>query len=283
MSKENNKTYIIGALILAGLLIFGGINLITESDRIYNDSSRFLEKILKEDSTLKAKITEIPQPQYSIVKEGYTQAVAYFLIAIGVLVLGVLLPRLQALNISPTAGISITLKDLQQQLDVLKVQNNDLTQKTVNTSAQPSGLLIGKYKKIIDNLHFEHKEQPETKQMREINGDPQKNRWGENPEMNGRVLSADILPGSKQGFYNVNLRVKSIESSLPLSGFVRFHLHNTFPNPDPAIYVINGEANLTLYNVCGGFTVGAVSDNGLTKLELDLAQLKDAPKEFLEK
>lgn len=64
---------------------------------------------------------------------------------------------------------------------------------------------------------------------------------------------------------------------------VKFHLHHTFSNPDPVISVQDGEAVLKLTKVYGAFTVGAEADDGNTFLELDLAELSDAPKEFEER
>jgi hypothetical protein len=49
-------------------------------------------------------------------------------------------------------------------------------------------------------------------------------------------------------------------------------LHNTFHNQNPLVLVEDNEAVLTLLAV-GSFTVGAETDNGATKLELDLVDV----------
>ena len=63
---------------------------------------------------------------------------------------------------------------------------------------------------------------------------------------------------------------------------MKFHLHDTFLNPDPVINVEKGMAVLKLSAVWGAFTAGAELDNGKTQLELDLAELSTAPKKFRE-
>ncbi len=68
----------------------------------------------------------------------------------------------------------------------------------------------------------------------------------------------------------------------PLTAPVRFFLHNTF-NPDKVVVVPKqGRAELSLC-VWGAFTVGAITDGGQTKLELDLAKLPGAPAKFRER
>jgi len=61
---------------------------------------------------------------------------------------------------------------------------------------------------------------------------------------------------------------------------VQFFLHDTFKNDRPIVTVgPNGAAELKL-TAWGAFTVGAIADDGRTKLELDLQTLEDAPVEF---
>ena len=63
-------------------------------------------------------------------------------------------------------------------------------------------------------------------------------------------------------------------------GSVQFFLHDTFANSKPVVAVgPNGVAELTL-DAWGAFTVGAIADFGLTRLELDLAELDEAPSSF---
>ena len=110
--------------------------------------------------------------------------------------------------------------------------------------------------------------------------DPQKNQWGAQPEANGRRLSAtvDCLPGQSEWF-RVRLRVESTDPAHPLKGTVCFHLHPTFRNTEPIVEVVRGVAEYVVV-AWGAFTVGAEADDGQTKLELDLADLPQAPREF---
>jgi hypothetical protein len=66
----------------------------------------------------------------------------------------------------------------------------------------------------------------------------------------------------------------------PLRGAVRFYLHDTFLNDRPVVSVSPaGVAELSI-DAWGAFTVGAVADGGLTRLELDLAEHPDFPADF---
>lgn len=112
--------------------------------------------------------------------------------------------------------------------------------------------------------------------------DPQKGRWGSRPERSFRRLSARVS-ALDDGWFLVRLQVASTDPAKhPLSGKVRFHLHDTFPMPSPELAVAKGVATLEL-RVYGAFTVGAEADDGATRLELDLATLEDAPQEFRER
>jgi hypothetical protein len=112
--------------------------------------------------------------------------------------------------------------------------------------------------------------------------DPWKGRFGGQSTSNDRQLSAEVKPISgSSGMYSIRLTVSSVHPDTnPLKGAVQFFLHPTFSNSKPVVTVgPNGIAELNL-RAWGAFTVGAVSDNGQTKLELDLAELENAPAEF---
>lgn len=108
--------------------------------------------------------------------------------------------------------------------------------------------------------------------------DPQKGKWGMVSERNGRKITATVTQLSGR-LYSVKIQVLGTDPNNPLTGKVVFHLHNTFRNPNPSVEAEDNEAVLTLM-VYGSFTVGAETDNGKTKLELDLAELPNVPKEF---
>lgn len=113
--------------------------------------------------------------------------------------------------------------------------------------------------------------------------DPQKGRFGGQPEANGRRLEAKVSGsrGVNSELFRIDLRVASTDPTKPaLSGPVKFFLHDTF---DPDTYVVmadGGTASLSDVVAWGAFTVGVMCDDGKTMLELDLSELSDAPKKF---
>jgi hypothetical protein len=112
--------------------------------------------------------------------------------------------------------------------------------------------------------------------------DPQKGRWGGLAECNGRKLTAVIKETRGEGFwFEVMLTVQATDPNNKLQGMVVFHLHDTFTPDERVVAVRNGEAVLNFY-AWGAFTVGVEADEGRTRLELDLASVPRAPKEFIE-
>jgi hypothetical protein len=109
--------------------------------------------------------------------------------------------------------------------------------------------------------------------------DPQKGRWGGRSRIAGRTLSATVTAAG-EGWFNVHLLVKGTASS-PLRNDVTFHLHPTFSGPKTVTPTRN-QAKLML-GAYGAFTVGVETDGGETRLELDLAKLRQAPKLFKER
>lgn len=112
--------------------------------------------------------------------------------------------------------------------------------------------------------------------------DTQKGLFGGRPEANGRRLSATVKPirGSR-GWYTVRLTVESTEKDRPLAGTVEFHLHETFTESEVRRRVTKGVATHE-FAAYGAFTAGAVADGGKTRLELDLATVRGAPRGFKE-
>lgn len=113
--------------------------------------------------------------------------------------------------------------------------------------------------------------------------DPQKGRWGGRPKRDGRELSAEVRTSGKH-WYSISLVVESVDDKRPLKGPVYFHLHHTFRNPVQRVVPagkkpLRAELQLWAY---GAFTVGVSADGGKTHLELDLAKLEKAPKDFRE-
>lgn len=111
--------------------------------------------------------------------------------------------------------------------------------------------------------------------------DPQKGKWGGNSQANNRILNATITPVAyNPELFKVTIDVKSTDQiAYPLVGKVKFHLHPSFRNSTTEVDVIQDIARLNLL-AWGAFTVGAVCDDGLTTLELDLSTIESAPSLF---
>lgn len=276
--ENNNQTLFNKVMWIAFFFLIGvGVALLIQSNIIYDQSykqSDLIAKKMLDTSFRKAAqaLIPIPAPSYATIKDGYSQALFFFTLALGALLLILLFPRLQTFSISPTGGINITLKDLQEQVTQLKIQNNELQAKTTE---EGGGKTINEVKAHEVKIMMDENKKTSTT----IINDLQKNRWGGKPENNDRRLSATVRNSLYPSFYEVDITVTGTKEK-PLTGLVNFHLHNTFKNSDPTIAVINGKATLLLKRVYGAFTVGAETDNGVTRLELDLADLKEAPEEF---
>lgn len=116
----------------------------------------------------------------------------------------------------------------------------------------------------------------------EWDADPNKNKFGGTPEANGRVLEAKITPaaGPRSAACRVRLEVRTKDRSRPLQGKVTFHLHPTFGRwKSYDVAVVRGVAadEITAW---GAFTVGAVADEGDTRLELDLVTVGGGTDKF---
>jgi pYEATS domain-containing protein involved in immunity len=111
--------------------------------------------------------------------------------------------------------------------------------------------------------------------------DPWKGQFGGSSSNNNRQLSATVTPlAGSAGLYSIHLSVTTTSTSNPLTGVVQFFLHPTFNNQKPIVRV--GPNSVAVLDIVawGAFTVGALADNGQTRLELDLSELPDAPPGF---
>lgn len=116
--------------------------------------------------------------------------------------------------------------------------------------------------------------------------DPNKAKFGGSPAAGGRLLQATIKPmggsGSRSSACWVELTVSSTDPAKPLTGLVTFFLHPSFGRYERYdIKVENGVARDTILS-WGAFTVGAKTDGGETKLELDLSGVPGGTKSFYE-
>jgi len=107
--------------------------------------------------------------------------------------------------------------------------------------------------------------------------DPEKGQWGGLRETDSRRVSATVIDQGN-GWFFVGITVAAVGAS-PLTGEVEFHLHPSFHPSVIRVPVKYGQAILK-FPAWGPFTVGVSADEGRTRLELDLAQLPDAPGVF---
>ncbi len=109
------------------------------------------------------------------------------------------------------------------------------------------------------------------------NDDPQKGRFDGKAESNDRKLSAKVSDSSLLDYYKVELTVESTNPDNPLTTDVIYYIHDSF---SPSVFTYkpiefkNGKAIEDEILSYGAFTVGVITDNGKTMLELDLAEDK---------
>lgn len=110
--------------------------------------------------------------------------------------------------------------------------------------------------------------------------DPQKGQWGGKSESNRRRITASVSMVNIS-WYKISIRVESTSGVL-LDKDVVFYLHPKVCPYDNIVKPIDGKATLEIH-AWGAFTVGAETDDGKTRLELDLSELESAPKSFRER
>ncbi len=240
-------------------------------DSIDSVSNKKINEIITSESTIKfGYVANVTAQNKELYKDGLNFAIIFFILSIAVLVLAFFLPRITNFSISPTGGLAFNLEQAVQSLQ----QSQNTVMESINQSG--GGIPATKEMKPEAERNLKLKNiEPSL-----VNDDPQKNQWGGKPESNGRKLSATVVKHDwLPGLYKLTLIIKSTFVTNPLTGIVKFHLHPTFKNANPEIYVINGVAKLELI-AWGAFTIGAEADNGKTKLELDLAKLPSVDSEF---
>ena len=281
LAPNNTPAIIVAAIFVLGFLLCG-IFLIVDAKTQYQKSIDYTERTIKDTShTQRLNFA----PNFTVVKDGYAEALMYFSLALGVIVLVLLLPRLQGINIG-TGGINLTLKDLPQTVAALTTQTNAIQAVSageggIKRTAVPG---IGSAPGIDAAPGI-----PRTpgdaaalflQKAAESRIDTQNGKWGGKAEDNGKKLSARVTASALPGLFTVILTVEGTNPDDPVKGLVHFHLHHSFSNPDPIIFAQNNKAVLTLTRVYGAFTVGVETEQDHTRLELDLAKIADAPEDF---
>jgi hypothetical protein len=114
-----------------------------------------------------------------------------------------------------------------------------------------------------------------------LNGDPHRGKFGGSAERDGYRLTGVVrgLKGNSE-LFEVIVWVEGVSSNKLADGQkVQFYLHPTFRPATSSVSAKEGKATLKRYS-WGAFTVGAIVQKSKTNLELDLAQLPDAPAIF---
>ena len=108
--------------------------------------------------------------------------------------------------------------------------------------------------------------------------DPHQGQFGGQRQQDGFTLTGTVTT-LRNDWFEVELRVERLMPPGGDVGEVEFHLHPTFNPPIRRVAAAHGPAILKL-EAWGAFTVGAIVIETLTKLELDLSQISDAPVVF---
>ncbi|MGL3111667.1 pYEATS domain-containing protein [Bradyrhizobium sp. BR 1432] len=106
--------------------------------------------------------------------------------------------------------------------------------------------------------------------------DPQKGRFGGQSEKDGFALRASFAETNDPKWVQINLVVTAAPGEPQTATEAEFFLHDTFRRERVKAPFRQGEAHLPL-RAFGGFTVGVWIASHQVELELDLAELPDAP------
>ena len=109
--------------------------------------------------------------------------------------------------------------------------------------------------------------------------DPHAGRFGNKAEANGRKLTAEVVETDNPDWFRVKLKVAATSPEKPLTDEVKIHLHPTFKPDTITVLPVDNIARARFY-AYGAFTVGAETDSGNTRLELNLSKLRGVPRVF---
>jgi hypothetical protein len=214
------------------------------------------------------------------------------LLYLGAALLVVYLPRLpdllKAYKTIKVTKEGVTLEQFEQVREVAKealAKSNAAQAKAqftrrVVTERLAGPTLVSRTSRRTRSLSNQGQEMSGTEAASPDPADLQRGKWGGQSVSNGRQLSARVTPTPDDSdWFEVRLQVSALPNAAPLRGDVQFHLHDTFADPDPIVPAVNGVAEL-IRLAWGAFTVGAETEGGATRLELNLAELPDAPETF---
>ena len=190
------------------------------------------------------------------------------LIGVGAVIVAELLPNIRSLKLG-ASGIELGLENLSESTtDQILELRNRLTRLELRDSA----------KGLPANTRSAWKEAPPNlSQPGRYSNDPRKGQFGGSATSKGLTLEADFLKSTKN-WADIRLRVvpEKPKGKISRVSAVQFFLHNTFKPDLVKAPFVDGQAELTITS-WGGFTVGAWIPERDATLELDLAELPNAP------
>jgi len=247
--KPSKLLICVAIVVIAALIAASGLT-IRNGYEMYNKSINYTDSFnaFKGDPHGRAQ----PLPAYTAIRDGYAQALMYVTLALGVLLLAALYPRLQTISFG---GISLMLKDLPAKVDNLSRQVNALHELSAGQGGDtPVSTAPEKTEELLPGLKLADKP------------------WEREITANGRQLIVVLSQEKGSPCFQLKATVTSTdEKKAPLKGLVTFHLANNFNNPAPVIAVINGKADLFLRKVAGPFNLKAEIEGGIL-LELNLEE-----------
>jgi len=162
------------------------------------------------------------------------------------------------------------LKEIKRQTEDNTKQVNAVENLATNLAAQPVAAPL------------EQKFLNVEKTQGTVTDDPWKGQFGGKSKINNRGLTASVeaILG-RPDWFRVSLTVDSTnQGQYPLSGVVKFFLHNSFPQPLLIVPVGRDGKAFLQFSAWGAFTVGVLADDGQTPLELDLSEDTSFPETF---
>lgn len=174
------------------------------------------------------------------------------------------------------AAIYADLDGLSRRL--VAVQGYRVAKKPLAAASAPSGPAIERAKTLTQK-----KVKVPSPPPRKINPrDPQKGQWGGLRARNGWEVTAKVSEVERDWYEILLTTQATAKSGKTLRGEVTYSLHDSFASPVRLVKAQKGKASLKLW-AYGAFTVGVLVERDDTMLEIDLADLASAPKEFRER
>lgn len=209
------------------------------------------------------------------------------MVGVGTLLVVEVLPTLQSLKFDK-GGVDISFRELGEKVtndtDALKDRIVTLEaavaalQASPQTAAAPAAGQRAAPTAATTPAAAKQKRLEEMRRPGRFYDDPRKGRFGRKSAVGDVVLSAEFTGPRDKSWTEVELTVAAAPGK-SLAGVeeVEFYLHNTFSPSKRVVPVRDGKAELTL-TIWGGFTVGVWIPATETCLELDLAELENAPR-----